>query len=143
MYTSIQFTKTTSSRKQKTNVRSRTLPLFTVITAFVALAIPFRLSAQTPLSAHTITTFEVPGSIGTQPSSINRTGTITGFYADADGLNHGFVRDNNGNITTVDVPGATNTSALSINSTGEIAGLYQDGGGYQRGVKGSVLDIDM
>jgi hypothetical protein len=45
MSASIPFTKTTSSRKQETNVRSRTLPLITVITAFVAVAIPVQLSA--------------------------------------------------------------------------------------------------
>ncbi len=62
MYASIQFTKTTSSRNKETNVRSKTLKLFTAITVFVALAIPLQLSAQTPLSAPTITTFDPPGS---------------------------------------------------------------------------------
>ena len=65
MYASIQFTKTTSSRKKETNVSSRTLQLFTVITVFVAVAIPVQLSAQTPPSAPTVITFGVQGAVRT------------------------------------------------------------------------------
>jgi len=39
-----------------------------------------------------LTTLDPPGSTSTQPTSINDTGAITGFYADARGVTHGFLR---------------------------------------------------
>ena len=39
-----------------------------------------------------LTTFDPPGSTSTQPTCINDTGAITGFYADASGVTHGFLR---------------------------------------------------
>jgi hypothetical protein len=39
-----------------------------------------------------LTTFDPPGSTSTQPTSINDAGAITGFYADASGVTHGFLR---------------------------------------------------
>ena len=39
-----------------------------------------------------LTTFDPPGSTSTQPTSINDTGAVTGFYADASGVTHGFLR---------------------------------------------------
>jgi predicted membrane protein len=122
------------------------LQLLTVITVFVAVAIPVQLSAQTSLSAHTLTTFDVPGSVGTYAESVNRTGTITGFYAGADGISHGFVRDSNGNITTFDPPGSTNTFAYSINPTGAITGSYKDANslshGFIRDTNGGITTFD-
>ena len=146
MYASIQFTKTISSCNKETNVRSRTLQLFTVITVLVAVAIPVQVSAQTPLSAHTLITFDVPGSIDTYAYSINRTGAITGYYADASSVTHGFVRDSNGNITTFDVPGAILTSARSINATGAITGYSYDASdrahGFVRDNNGNITTFD-
>ena len=49
--------------------------------------------------------FQVPGSKGTFPRSINSSLTIAGFYSDANSLNHGFVRDRGGNFTSFDGPG--------------------------------------
>ena len=68
-----------------------------------------------------ITTFDVPGSIGTYSRSINPTGAITGLYYDASDVVHGFVRDSNGNITTFDVPRSVETGGFSI-SQGVITG---------------------
>jgi hypothetical protein len=42
-----------------------------------------------------------PGQ-GTLPQSINPAGAITGYYTDASGLSHGFVRAPDGAITTFD-----------------------------------------
>ena len=74
---------------------------------------------------------------GTVPLSIDAAGDITGFYEDANGTFHGFVRTANGTITApIDAPGAgtgasgkvsfKGTLPTSINSSKEIAGVYAD-----------------
>jgi hypothetical protein len=63
---------------------------------------------------------------GTSPTSINPAGTITGYYYDANGVGHGFVRRSNGTATTFDVPGLTYyTAPASINPAGAVTGSYQ------------------
>ncbi len=58
----------------------------------------------------TFTTFDVPGppgsqSTGTFASAINPAGAITGYYSDAGGTPHGFLRAPNGKFTSFDPPG--------------------------------------
>jgi len=53
-----------------------------------------------------ITTFDVPGAIGTVAWSINPAGAIAGFYLDASVVLHGFLRAPDGSITTFDAPDA-------------------------------------
>lgn len=75
----------------------------------------------------TFTTFEISGP-GITPAvtmtweSINFSGVIAGCYLDASGNNHGFVRDENGNLQQLDAPGATSTCPKAINARGKIAG---------------------
>src|ERR1700685_2498560 len=59
------------------------------------------------------TTFGAPGAgttasalQGTLAVSIDTAGDIAGFYTDANGMHHGFVRAANGTITTFDAPKA-------------------------------------
>lgn len=94
----------------------------------------------------TITTFDVTGAgttgstqgQGTQPLSISG-GNITGFYVDANGGFHGFIRAANGTITApIDVPGAgtsggtehhmniVGTMPIRIDAAGDITGIYTD-----------------
>src|SRR5207248_1081336 len=86
-------------------------------------------------SAPTITTFDGPGAgtgqlQGTRGININPTGTIAGYFTDANDVNHGLVRASNGAITTFDAPGAgtgpgqgTRTEAAAcINPAGAIVG---------------------
>jgi hypothetical protein len=61
-------------------------------------------------------TFDPPGSRGTNPKSIDPEGTITGYYGDVSGVIHGFLRTRDGIVETFDVPGAISTVALSINT---------------------------
>jgi hypothetical protein len=94
----------------------------------------------------TITEFDAPGEGGTTCTalpqyficgtgglSIDTAGDITGTYADANGILHGFLRAaDTGNITSFDAPGAGSastfegTGGLGINATGTIAGTYID-----------------
>ena len=95
--------------------------------------------------------FDAPGAgnaqgsgLGTQGESINPAGAITGLYADANNVMHGFLRTPQGRLITFDAPGAgtvpnlyfkstpagtyggQGTYAMSINPEGAIAGSYID-----------------
>jgi hypothetical protein len=81
------------------------------------------------------TTFEAPGADttagtfnGTSPNSINDLGAITGYYSDANGFNHGFLRSHEGKFTTFDVPGAGGFGSfpIAINLEGAVVGNYTD-----------------
>jgi hypothetical protein len=56
--------------------------------------------------------------------SINLGGSIAGSYVDAEGAQHGFVRNPYGTITSFDPPRGEQTTATSINDSGVIAGSY-------------------
>jgi hypothetical protein len=79
--------------------------------------------------------FDAPGASttpgsggGTFPSSINNAGAITGRYADAHNVNHGFLRSPEGKLITFDVPGA-GTNAGSGGGTFP-ASIGRRGGDY-------------
>jgi hypothetical protein len=102
-----------------------------------------------------ITTIDPPGAVSVffdfaaAPAlGINADGAIAGYYGDASGLAHGFVRDKRGNFATFDAPGAGNvaTVASSINNEGAVAGRYVDANsvhhGYVRGSHGNFATFD-
>jgi len=84
------------------------------------------------------TLFSPPGTIVTAPGldfiggtlsvphrlSINQEGSIAGSYTDAEGAQHGFVRNPYGTITSFDPPRGGQTTATCINDNGVIAGSY-------------------
>jgi hypothetical protein len=81
------------------------------------------------------TTFDSPGADttpgdfnGTFPSGINDAGVITGFYADANGGSHGFLRSPEGAFTTFDVTGSIigTTTPIALNLEGAIVGFSAD-----------------
>lgn len=81
------------------------------------------------------TTFEAPGADttpgsfnGTSPTSINDLGAITGFFTDANGFNHGFLRSFDGKFTVFDVSGVGGYGSfpIAINLEGAIVGYYTD-----------------
>lgn len=75
-----------------------------------------------------------PGSYGgTFPQTINRFGSISGYYRDANNVYYGFVRDANGTFQNFQAPGADTTSgsyngtlASGMNDAGAITGVYYD-----------------
>jgi hypothetical protein len=79
-----------------------------------------------------ITAFEAPGADttpqsfnGTIPNSINDAGAVTGYYLDANGNEHGFVRSREGAFTVFDVPGGSlATVGIGINVEGAVVGFY-------------------
>ena len=80
----------------------------------------------------TLTPFDPPGatcslstSSGCSASNgINPEGTITGWYTDASGVTHGFLRTRDGTFTTFDAPGSAGTVPAGINPAGAITGAY-------------------
>jgi hypothetical protein len=81
-------------------------------------------AAASPAAGGQFVTFDPPGSTSTTPQGITPDGTITGYYNDAKGVQHGFLRDRNGGFTTFDPPGSTSTGVSSVSTNGEIAGTY-------------------
>lgn len=70
--------------------------------------------------------FQVPGSMGTYPMSVNNSMAVTGYYYASSTVVRGFVREPDGAVTTFDVAGSGWTEPESINDAGEITGYYED-----------------
>ena len=75
----------------------------------------------------TIAIFDPSESIATFAESISSTGSITGYYEDANQAMHGFVRMADGTIQSFDVSRAVGTFPWSINSEEIVVGYYNDG----------------
>ena len=87
------------------------------------------------------TAFEAPGADttagdfnGTFVNGINDAGAITGFYVDASGGSHGFLRSPEGAITTFDVTGSIigSTTPNALNLEGAIVGFFANQNGVFR-----------
>jgi probable HAF family extracellular repeat protein len=80
------------------------------------------------------TTIDHPKAIGLtgEPIGINNLGQIVGAYTDANGIFHGFLRDERG-FTKIDFPGAMLTQPYKINDQGQVVGGYIDLGGRSHG----------
>jgi probable HAF family extracellular repeat protein len=90
---------------------------------------------------------DVPGAAGTQAFGINDEGTAVGWWFDAKGMYHGYLRDAYGKFTTFDVPGAAPVPPkgspsflsnfvplpLAINHSGTVSGVYFDRNGMSHG----------
>jgi len=110
----------------------------------------------------TITTFDAPGA-GTGSNQgtftaftdgLNPAGALAGYYVDASGGNHSFLRAPDGTVTTFDVPGAVTgtgpfqgTKVAGINPSGTISGNYFDANtashGYLRAPDGAITKYDV
>jgi probable HAF family extracellular repeat protein len=73
---------------------------------------------------------------------INNRGQIVGYYDDADGRLHGFLRTRHGRYRTIDAPGAYATAATRINDRGQITGdVFTTRERFEQGLKrGFLLD---
>jgi hypothetical protein len=119
-----------------------------IISRFIAAAVcllgPLTCTAHAVgiNSEATYVSFQVPGSLGTYPMSINNSMTVTGYYYVTPTVTRGFVRDADGTITTfdVDVAGAVWIEPESINARGDITGFYQLAAGIPQGPYGSTGD---
>src|SRR6516225_5513115 len=95
-----------------------------------------------------IITFDPPNAVnGTYALSINPGGAITGYFVDSVGVEHGFLRRNDGFFTTFDVPGALGTEPGTINPSGAVSGDYFDPSGvyhgFVRAADGTITTLDI
>ena len=83
---------------------------------------------------------------GTSPEAINNAGQVTGYFLDASGVPHGFLK-NSDSFTTIDPPAASLTLAYGIDDRGVIVGLYVDTTGtfhgFVRGSDGQFTTFDV
>jgi hypothetical protein len=66
--------------------------------------------------------------LGTIARSINELGAIAGYYTDASNVNHGFVRNLDGN-NAIDALGFVERSSIASTRPETIAGYYSDSDG--------------
>ena len=89
--------------------------LFQVLFSFVAVS-------TAAAATYTFTTLQYPGALGTYPLSINKSGTIAGYFYDSGVGGHGFVYSG-GAYTQIDAGGTCgSTFVTGINDAGVIAG---------------------
>jgi uncharacterized membrane protein len=90
--------------------------------------------------------FDAPGSSYTVPWAITNSGTVGGWFIDAAGHAHGFLRDRKGAFTQIDVPAGTRfTTVYGLNDNGDIVGSYGDATTGRHGYllrKGVFLTLD-
>jgi len=99
--------------------------------------------------ALTFSTIDFPGAVLTNVQGINESGDIAGFYNDAAGRTHGFMRSG-GVFRSIDVPGAQSTQARGIGPAGDVVGSYQRPGelggipvhGFLLRSSGSLHEVD-
>jgi hypothetical protein len=90
--------------------------------------------------------FTVPGSEvnGASVGGLNDWDQISGYYVDATGNPHGFIK-NGANYTTLDAPGAAYTIGNSINNLSTVAGLFVNPDTSHHGFiwsKGKFITVD-
>jgi uncharacterized membrane protein len=95
-------------------MKSRLSTYVSVVAFSAAIA-----AAQGP----TFTAIDFPGAASTQSWGINASGSIVGFYVNADKTTHGFLLSA-GQFSAIDFPGAAFSEANGINSRGDIVGDY-------------------
>jgi uncharacterized membrane protein len=85
---------------------------------------------------------------GTIALVVNLKGDVAGYYYDANGFIHGFIRNAAGAITTVDVPGDGNQGAniSGIDAAGDTVGAYfdalEDEHSFVRSADGTITTFD-
>jgi hypothetical protein len=90
--------------------------------------------------------FEIPASVSAQATGINNSSSVCGFYVDANGVNHGWLKVL-GHFTVLDYPGSTGTQALGLNNKGLVVGVWTDNSDGSHGfvyivASGTFLPVD-
>ncbi len=86
------------------------------------------MGASSAQAGFTYTILDFPGSIYTDATDINHSGTVVGAYQDASGFYHGYTYDSGtGTYTSLDYPGAVNTYGDHINASGQVSSTWDDG----------------
>jgi hypothetical protein len=106
-----------------------------------------RWGAFTSFDAPNAGTAQFEGTVVTLESGLNPLGVTIGWYYDANGAAHGYVRARSGAITSFDPPGAANTFPGSVNPEGVIVGGAADANGvlhgFVRSAEGAITSFDV
>ena len=87
-----------------------------------SLLLTILLAVSAQAATYTFTTLQYPGAQGTYPVSINKTGTVAGYYFDSGFSGHGFTYSN-GTYTSIEAGSACySTFVTGINDAGVLAG---------------------
>ena len=82
-----------------------------------------------------VTTFAVPDATATLGYQLNKGNHIIGYYIGADGITHGYTRDQRGNLAfPIDAPGSTGTILFGNNDSNWGVGRYTDASGVTHGL---------
>ncbi len=83
---------------------------------------------------------------GTIPVAMNKAGEITGWYRDANGNYHGFLRTRKGEYINIILPGGEDSIPSCINKAGAVAGTFYDRQagwrGFLRAPDGTITVFD-
>ena len=83
------------------------------------------LALMPPVFGQSYTVVDVPGSLATDITGINPSGTVTGAYTGSDNHTHGYIRDRSGNFTTFDLGGSV-TFPVAISADGTVVGVAEN-----------------
>jgi hypothetical protein len=94
----------------------------------------------------TLTSFDPPGSVQTNTTAINETGTVTGYYSDGTQY-RGFLRRIDGTIDTFAPSGSIAAYVMAINADDTVTGFYIDTGNdihsFIRTADGTITTFDV
>ena len=86
------------------------------------------------------TTHDFPGSQNTYFYALGNNGVAAGHYEDSDGLYHGVILGEDGELRQYDFPGAVQTEIYGISdATGALTGNFIDASGVRRGFSGDTI----
>jgi hypothetical protein len=82
-----------------------------------------------------VTMFSVPDATATLAYSINSSQQAVGYYVDAAGVTHGYLRASDGTLTfPIDPAGSTGTVLFANNDLNHVVGRYADSAGVTHGL---------
>ncbi len=86
------------------------------------------------------TTYDFPGAQGTYFYALGNNGVAAGHYQDSDGLYHGIILGEDGELRQYDFPGAIETQIFGYSdATGRLTGSMVDASGIRRGYSGDAI----
>ena len=86
------------------------------------------------------TTYDFPGAQGTYFYALGNNGVAAGHYQDSDGLYHGVILGEDGELREYNFPGSVETQIFGYSdSTGKLTGSMVDASGIRRGFSGDTI----
>jgi hypothetical protein len=104
-----------------------------------ALAAPAGKEKALASTNYSFVNINIPNAAYVEPTAINNSEVVAGYYADANYVTHGFVWQQ-GTVQTIDYPGALATAFTGINNHGVLVGTYEDDNYTTYSVTYSLVD---